>query len=118
MFAEVIDLRVREHFPAMDLNSQCAIERRFPHIVHELLKRWHSGDIDAYMDSLLIDTRGNRKGFPADVLDELIFLSGVLWHRNHANRDAMDQPHAEEFSFCAWDDQPRRCGTSGAWVLE
>ena len=57
-----------------------AIELRFARIARELTARWHGSDIDNYLDSLLIDTRGSRMGFPPEVLEEIMFLAGVRWN--------------------------------------
>jgi len=45
---------------------------RFPRIANGLAAGWHDRDatID-YVDDLLTDRRGGRKGFPVDVLEEL-----------------------------------------------
>ena len=97
--------------------SRSAIEARFPHIARELVKQWHTSRIPLYMDSLLIDTRGDRQGFPADVLDELMFLSGMLWHLRHMGV-VEDFQKPDAFSFAATNEAEfRRCGTSGSWIL-
>lgn len=101
--------------------SESAIERRFLRIANELIKRWKGPDIDTYLDSLLIDTRGNRMGFPEEVLEEIMFLAGVRWYLEKdamattlENQETMESPK-DEFSFCT--DDFRRCGTTGSWVL-
>ncbi|MEW5769215.1 MAG: hypothetical protein AB1831_02510 [Pseudomonadota bacterium] len=95
-----------------------AIEVRFARIAGELSRRWQGGDIDDYLGSLLIDTRGGRQGFPADVLDELMFLSGLRWHMEHMDIVPQDDTRPDAFSFCATNESElRRCGTSGSWVL-
>jgi hypothetical protein len=95
--------------------ARSAIETRFPRIAHELATRWQRRDIDAYLDSLLIDSRGNRMGFPADVLEEIMFLAGVRWYLSKTRAPATMESPRDEFSFCT--DDFRRCGTTGAWVL-
>ncbi|MEW5788794.1 MAG: hypothetical protein AB1899_13160 [Pseudomonadota bacterium] len=98
-----------------EAEPESAIERRFPRIARELMARWHGRDIDTYLDSLLIDERGDRMGFPADVLEELMFLAGVRWHMTrYVETDTMESPK-DEFSFET--DALRRCGTTGSWVL-
>lgn len=118
MTATVTNLVQRDSRPDMAVASESAIERRFLRIANELTKRWHGQDIDAYLDSLLIDTRGNRMGFPEDVLEEIMFLAGVRWYLgkvdNLVEPDTVESPK-DEFSFCT--DDFRRCGTTGSWVL-
>lgn len=52
-----------------------ALLRRYPRIVNLIATVW--GDrqwFQEYMESLLTDTRGNRQGFPPDVLKDLLAL--------------------------------------------
>ena len=95
-----------------------SLEDRFAHVAKELVARWKTDLIDPYMNSLLIDTRGGRQGFPADAQEELMFLSGVLWHRQHENAQVKCEEKPERFSFSAVNENDmRRCGTTGSWVL-
>jgi hypothetical protein len=104
--------------PVPPEKAKSAIESRFPHIARELGALWHTDQIELYLDSLLIDTRGGRQGFPAEVLDELMFLSGMRWHIRHETVMPMDLQKPDLFSFAAANESDiRRCGTTGAWVL-
>jgi hypothetical protein len=48
---------------------------RFPRIVNNLARLWQQpGELDRYLDDLLVDTRGNRQGFPLRILTELVAL--------------------------------------------
>jgi len=76
--------------PVLQPNTLCA---RFPRIANTLAAGW--GDRDGtmrYLDDLLTDRRGGRKGFPADVLEELhslkAFFESVHWPRPEAWRKA------------------------------
>ena len=52
-----------------------ALVRRFPRIANMLAAVWAKSEFfHTYMKSLLTDTRGNRRGFPPDVLDDLVSL--------------------------------------------
>jgi hypothetical protein len=119
MLDEPLDLRLREHFyDNQGWDQQCALERRFARIARELVRRWHQGDVDDYLDRLLIDDRGNRMGFPHEVLEELIFLASIRWHLNHDQANRWAQTTVPEFSFHAWDDTARTQDAGRAWVLE
>ena len=49
--------------------------REFPRIANRLAQAWPTPlSFDAYLDSLLHDRRGGRRGFPGDVQDELLNL--------------------------------------------
>jgi len=52
-----------------------AVLRDFPRIANALARSWpEPGKFDLYLESLLLDRRGGRRGFPADVHAELIAL--------------------------------------------
>jgi hypothetical protein len=46
----------------------------YPHIVESVCLMWGGREADAYLNKLVIDTRGGRKGFPRDVMDDLLVL--------------------------------------------
>ena len=95
-----------------------AIERRFSRIAKELATRWKDGDIDAYLDSLLLDDRGDRQGFPADVLEELMFLNSLRWQLQHPRYFRADEGLVEQFSFNpASHLDSRYCEPKRAWVF-
>ncbi len=95
-----------------------AIERRFPHIANELTSRWGQGTVDVYLDSLLIDYRGGRLGFPEDVLEELVFLAGVRWYIVHASSTLVDENRMEAFQFGVTDwVQTKHLPVKDAWLL-
>ena len=49
-----------------------ACARRFPRIVNSIADLWRrTRECEEYLDSLVIDLRGNRTGFPPDVAKEL-----------------------------------------------
>ena len=49
----------------------------YPHIVESVCLMWGGREADAYISKLVIDTRGGRKGFPRDVMDDLLVLAEV-----------------------------------------
>ncbi len=48
-----------------------ALERRHGYIVEKIVELWDRPEIDDYFTSLLIDTRGGRKGFEPDVFKDI-----------------------------------------------
>ena len=53
------------------------LARDFPRIVNTLSRRWSAPQTClACLDELLIDRRGNRRGFPLDIILELAALKG------------------------------------------
>lgn len=119
MFALKADLSIKERRPdTAGWREFSAVERRFPHIVHNLIKLWQSAEIDGYMDSLLIDSRGDRQGFPEEVLEELVFLAGIRWHFNHQTVRPIEETRLEPFRFGITDydaNQPKVI--KGGWLL-
>lgn len=52
-----------------------ALLREFPRIANGIARVWNDeAALEAYLDSLLVDRRGGRRGFPGDVHHELLSL--------------------------------------------
>jgi len=52
-----------------------ALMRQFARVANLIAATWgHLEHFETYMESLLNDKRGNRKGFPPDVMAELVAL--------------------------------------------
>lgn len=66
------------------------IEQQYPRIAAEIRDRWGTEQFDLYLDSLLIDDRGNRSGFPPDVAEALLTLSSE--HTRRYPRSASQDP--------------------------
>lgn len=100
-------------------SHKSAIEIHFPHIAREICSLWRTDEIDLYLRNLLIDTRGDRAGFAADVLEELMLLSGMRWHLQHVGCIVEDFLKPDVFSFSAMNEaETRRRANRGAWILE
>jgi hypothetical protein len=61
----------------MDQTYQSALEEKFPHIADKICRAWGRPELDQLVGQLSFDVRGDRAGFPADVMSELLFL-GLL----------------------------------------
>jgi hypothetical protein len=57
--------------------GESALERLHPHIVERLCLTWGHPEGGRYLAKLIVDMRGGRAGFSADVMAELLTLSGV-----------------------------------------
>jgi hypothetical protein len=56
-------------------SEACAIER-IGHVQKRICMLWGSPELDGYINKLLMDSRdGQRKGFPVEVTQELLFLA-------------------------------------------
>jgi hypothetical protein len=56
------------------------LEAKFPRIAKSVRELWGTPQLDDYLDRLLIDDRGDRHGFPPEVVEALLTLS----HRHAA----------------------------------
>ena len=63
----------RKKGPAQKLDVHCALED-YPRICTRVQQLWGSTECEAYLNTLVIDTRGNRKGFPPAMMEELLYL--------------------------------------------
>jgi len=59
--------------PPQPIEARAAIED-YPRISTRIQQLWGSPECEAYLNNLVIDTRGNRKGFPPAVMEELLYL--------------------------------------------
>lgn len=50
------------------------LEEHFPRLMSEILAFWGSPTCFEKLQDLLVDTRGGRQGFPADVYSDLSML--------------------------------------------
>ncbi len=63
------------------------LEQKFLRVLNRIIELWDSPEIDDYFMDLLIDNRGNRQGFPPDVVSDLFALSQF-----HAKLRSQEQP--------------------------
>jgi hypothetical protein len=54
------------------------LEALHPRIVERLTGTWRTPELLGYLKRLIVDERGDRAGFCADVMSELLLLSAVL----------------------------------------
>jgi hypothetical protein len=59
--------------PVEHLQVRAALED-YPRISSRIEQLWGTADCEAYLNSLVIDTRGNRQGFPPAMMEELLYL--------------------------------------------
>jgi len=55
-------------------HSLSSIEADFPHIAEKLTLVWGYPKCFSYLTELIIDNRGNRKGFNLDIMSDLMLL--------------------------------------------
>ena len=70
--------------------------RRYPRIANNIADIWRRvARCEEYLDTLVVDRRGNRTGFPLDVAKELNTLKGFYAKLHPNNRSAWDQVGTE-----------------------
>lgn len=60
------------------LEVRAALEGMHPRLIRNLTGTWRTPEGCAYLKKLIIDDRGSREGFPAEVMSELLLLSEIL----------------------------------------
>lgn len=68
-----------------------ALLRRFPRIANHIAASWRDPAVlNRYFQSLLLDERGDRSGFPVEVRDDLVTLTAFYaWCQNEASWSAL-----------------------------
>ena len=59
--------------PAQKIDVRSALED-YPRICARVQQLWGTTECEGYLNTLVIDTRGNRQGFPAPMMEELLYL--------------------------------------------
>ena len=65
----------------LDPNYVSALEKQFPRIVEKITLMWGAKEFPDFLSTLMIDRRGDRQGFPFDVLEEMMFLTEIHDYR-------------------------------------
>ncbi|MDP2639962.1 MAG: hypothetical protein Q8Q16_04740 [Betaproteobacteria bacterium] len=82
----------------------CVIQRLFPRIAKAIELMWGNPELDDYLHKLILDQRGDRVGFPAEVLGALLKL-----HNQHTARFKFQRPE----DAWAQEDRINRGGKNG-----
>ncbi len=55
--------------------TKTLLETNFPRIVESIVLMWGHRELDIYLTRLAVDERGDRQGFPPEIISDLMFLS-------------------------------------------
>ncbi len=67
------------------------LARKFPRIANSIAELWRRvARCEEYLDTLVVDTRGNRSGFPLEVAQELAALRGYYAVLHPQSRSVWD----------------------------
>jgi hypothetical protein len=64
--------------PPGETFPESALEHFHPNLINRLTLLWGYPECHNLLDSLMVDSRGNRQGFRQEVLGELMFLHTIL----------------------------------------
>lgn len=78
--------KIEEVSDAADL-----IKYQFPRIYERIDACWCSNELDSYFDKLIVDERGNRNGFPKDILEALLILARTNLNELHKDGQSIDK---------------------------
>ncbi len=77
----------KENLPK-NTDSISELEKQYPHIAKQLCAYWGDDIFENYANKLIIDERGDRQGFPREVIEEVLFLYQL--HLKKMNFNAKD----------------------------
>lgn len=69
-----------------------ALEQQFERILERIAQLWDYPGAGAYFEELLLDKRGDRGGFPADVARDLVTLQGIWDVEQRGKNQGMTPP--------------------------
>ncbi|BBP03928.1 hypothetical protein TPL01_27870 [Sulfuriferula plumbiphila] len=75
------------------------LENLFPRIAQALTEKWGTPDVETYLADLMIDNRGTRKGFPFEVVEELILIDTILWELSDTRKRFLSTADDSDFAF-------------------
>lgn len=74
----MIDEKIKTLFNVNSVHYPHELARQYPRMLNRIVELWDAEEIDAYFSELILDTRDDqRKGFPAEVAEEIIRLSVI-----------------------------------------
>lgn len=82
-----------------DIRYASELEKEFPRLLPRIVELWGYPELEMHMDHLLLDDRGDRKGFPDAIIGELIFLKLLNATRIHSEVAPHDKNLWEEPAF-------------------
>lgn len=105
-----LDFSEPERKPPEKVQVTAALEA-FPHIAATLCNLWGQNGFDEYLGRLIVDERGDRKGFNMDAMEELLMLGRIA-----RQRKALFGMFIEAKKGDVWSEVPevvRQPGTPG-----
>jgi hypothetical protein len=70
------------------VTDESPLERLFPRIAIQVVAHWGHKEFEKYASDLIIDSRGDRRGLPKEVLSDVLFLYAL--HLDMFGYDSQD----------------------------
>lgn len=76
---ELVDPPQRPAAPCTGSSFACinAAVEQYTHLIEPLCALWGHPEFDRFVSRLIVNERGSRRGFSAEVMDELLFLASL-----------------------------------------
>jgi hypothetical protein len=84
--------------PISDDPNATLLESRFPRVASAIQLLWSNPEMDTYFAKLVVDDRGDREGFPPEVISDLMFLATLHQTAYRFNAKAL------QYKACAYDN--------------
>lgn len=84
-----------------DTQYASELEKSYPRLLPQIMQLWGYPELEGHLDHLLLDDRGDRQGFPENIITDLIFLKLVNATRVHSDKHPNDKNMWDEPQFNA-----------------
>lgn len=111
-------LLFREEAHEAEARHWSLLEQKFPRIAEHLVEVWNTPACDKYLQELLINDRGDRHGFPPEVVDDLFLLDSLRWNHD-ADGTPHSDPHAADYHFSSLPEHghdPAKPAAPQSWI--
>jgi hypothetical protein len=85
--------------PRVNTDPRSALEIQYPRIAEQLVVKWNQYDCEQFLNGLVMDERGDRQGFPVNVIDDLLMLHGTLTRLPEWDRPVKLAARDSEFAY-------------------
>lgn len=75
------------------------LERQFPRIAEHLVELWNNSACDQYLNTLVLDDRCDRHGFPPEIMEDLMLLENIRWSLLHDEDLPQPATHILQYRF-------------------
>lgn len=96
--------KLKQLFRGQEYKYPRNLEAKFARILHRIMELWGKPALDDYFSQIMIDDRGDRQGFPPEVVAELLMLSLMHYEEMEAENNKEEDIWANESVRKALED--------------